>query len=66
MAKEVNVKLGADRLYVLISRVDSFDKLETAKEWIMKNEVITVDEFDDMMMALAYISRELHSGRAMK
>lgn len=44
----------------MVNIVDTLEKLHIAERWIKENEVITNDEYNDLMMALSYISRELY------
>ena len=44
----------------MVNRVDNFEKLNVAEQWLRVNEVITNDEYNNLMMALSYISRELY------
>ena len=44
----------------MVNRVDNFEKLNVAEQWLRANEVITNDEYNDLMMTLSYISRELY------
>ena len=39
---------------------ENFEKLNIAENWLRANEVISNEEYNDLMMTLSYISRELY------
>lgn len=43
-----------------VCRADSLDKVETARVFIDKLDYISNETYDDLMMALSYLSRELY------
>ena len=43
-----------------VCRVDSFEKLDIARAYIDKIDYISNETYDNLMMALSYISRELY------
>ena len=49
-------------LYSFISRADTHEKVETARKLITSLDYLDTDTYDDMMMALSFISRELYRG----
>ena len=53
-------KFTESELYAFISRADTHEKVETARAFISKLDYLDIDVYDDMMDALAYISRELY------
>lgn len=58
--KAINTKLSASKCWTMVNRVDTLEKAKIANMWIMENEVITNEEYNDLMMALSYITRELY------
>lgn len=57
---QVNPKLSLKGCWAMVNRVNTLEKLHIAKQWLKVNELITNDEYNDLMMALSYISRELY------
>ena len=53
-------KYSNQELMNFVCRVDSFEKLKTARAYIEKLDYISNETYDDLMMALSYISRELY------
>ena len=53
-------KFTESELYAFISRADTHEKVEIARAFITKLDYLDIDVYDDMMSALAYISRELY------
>lgn len=51
-------------LWAFLSRVDSKEKVAIAREWIDKN-VDDIPLWEDLMMALSFISRELNRAERM-
>lgn len=43
----------------MVNRVDTREKLQIAEQWLLKAN-ISIAEYDDLMQALSYISRELY------
>lgn len=43
-----------------VSRADTLEKVRTAEAFIRKLTYISNETYDDLMMALAYTSRELY------
>ena len=56
----INPKLSLKACRAMVNRVDNFEKLKIAENWLRANEVITNEEYNDLMMTLSYISRELY------
>ena len=56
----INPNLPLKRCWDMVNRIDTFEKANIAEEWLTKNEVITIDEYDDLMRAVAYKVRELY------
>lgn len=56
----VNPKLSLKGCWAMVNKVDTLEKLTIAEQWLKANEAITNDEYNDLMMALSYISRELY------
>ena len=57
---EINKKLPAKRCWEMVNRVSSLEEAAIAEAWLAANEVITNAEYNDLMMALSYLTRELH------
>lgn len=51
--------LNLEQCWRLVNRCDSHEKVEIAVKWLEKAN-ISMDEFDELMGALAHISRELY------
>lgn len=56
----INPKLSLKGCWEMVNRVNALEKLHIAEQWLKANEVITNEEYNDLMMALSYISRELY------
>ena len=56
----INPKLSLKGCWTMVNRVGNFEKLNIAYNWLRANEVITNEEYNDLMMTLSYISRELY------
>lgn len=52
--------LNISQCWKMVNRADTHEKIRIAEQWLLKAN-ITVDEFDDLMMALSQISRELYN-----
>jgi hypothetical protein len=46
----------------MVNRADTHEKIAIAEQWLLKAN-ITTEEFDDLMEALSYKSRELYNPR---
>ena len=51
--------LSLRQCWILVNRAETREQIEIAKQWIEK-AYITLEEYDELMMALAYKSRELY------
>lgn len=60
----INTKLSLKRCWDMVNRVQNFEQAAIAEQWLMANEVISNEEFDELMNALSFIYRELYSRRA--
>lgn len=65
-----NSTLTAAKLWQMVNRIEAArtpaeirERCRTAEEWIKANEIITNDEFDDLMMAVSFIHRESYHSR---
>ena len=47
-------------LMAFVNRADTHEKVATAEAFIKKLTYVSNDDYDDLMNALAYISRELY------
>ncbi len=54
--------LNLNQCWKLVNRCDTHDKIRCAEMWLAKAN-ITNAEYDDLMEALSYISRELYNPR---
>lgn len=54
--------LNLSQCWELVNRCDTHEKIACAEKWLLKADV-TIDDYDDLMKALAYLSRELYSRR---
>lgn len=59
--KEIH-PLNLSQCWELVNRCDTHEKIACAEKWLLKADV-TIDDYDDLMNALAYLSRELYSRR---
>lgn len=51
--------LNVSQCWKMVNRCDSHEKIQIAIKWLEKAN-ITTEQFDELMDALAYISRELY------
>lgn len=63
MTNQINTKLPLSKCWQMVNRISSKAQVEIAKEWLMANEVISNDEYDELMRAVSYIYRELNHNR---
>ena len=54
--------LNLSQCWELVNRCDTHAKIDCAEMWLLKAD-ITIAEYDELMNALAYLSRELYSHR---
>ena len=54
--------LNLSQCWELVNRCDTHEKIQGAEKWLLKAD-ITMAEYDELMDALAYLSRELYSRR---
>lgn len=59
MRKEI-VPLNLRQCWKMVNRADTHEKIAIAEQWLL-NASITNEEYDDLMNALAYKSRELYN-----
>lgn len=59
MKKKI-VPLNLQQCWKMVNRADTLEKVEIAKQWLLKAR-ITNEEYDDLMNALACVSRELYN-----
>lgn len=53
-------KRREQQLWDMISRIDSHEKVQIAIAFLDKQDDLDFDTYDDMMNAIAFISRELY------
>lgn len=60
----INPRLSLKRCWDMVNNIQTNDAEETrrrcrvAEEWLTANEVISIDEYDALMMTVAYLHRE--------
>lgn len=54
--------LNLSQCWNLVNSCDTHEKIESAELWLLKAN-ITLEEYDELMETLAYLSRELYSRR---
>lgn len=61
----INTKLSVKRCWDMVNRIqmgrtpdEIRRRCRVAEEWLTANEVITTDEYDELMMAVSFIHRE--------
>lgn len=59
MKNYIDCKRTEKELYDFVYRADTHEKIAVAEKWLRAQEWRNIDLFDDLMMALAYQSREL-------
>lgn len=52
--------LNRSQCWAMVNRADTHEKIQIAEQWLLKAN-ISVEEFDDMMVALSQKSRELYN-----
>ena len=57
--KEIKV-LNLKQCWTMVNRANTREKIAIAEQWLVKAD-ITCAEYDDLMMALSYKSRELYN-----
>ena len=53
-------KFTEQELWAFVNRADTHERIEIAKNFLAGLDYLSTDTFDDMMMALAFTSRELY------
>jgi len=56
----VNQKLSVKGCWRMVNNVDTLEKAHIAEKWLKENEILSNDEYNDLMMALSYLTRELY------
>jgi len=56
----VNPNLSLNGCWKMVNSVNTFKKAKIAEEWLTANKVINNDQYNDMMMALSYLVREMY------
>ncbi len=62
----INPRLSLQRCWDMVNRVETVRQGAVAEAWLTANEVITNEEYDELMRALTYLIREayrIESGR---
>ena len=60
-AKEIR-PLNLSQCWRMVNRADTHEKIRIAEQWLLQAN-ITNAEYDDLMEALSYTSRELYNPR---
>ena len=65
MKKEmaINRNLSLKGCWRMVNNVDEIWKANIAEEWLTNNDVITNEEYDELMIALSYLVREIYRNR---
>ena len=63
MTMKINTKLSLKRCWDMVNRIETVEQSQIAEEWLNANEIITVDEYDDLMRALTAQRREAYRER---
>ena len=65
MKREINVKLSLKKCWEMVNRIqlakspeEIRERCSIAKKWLIANEVIDNEQYDELMNAVAYESRE--------
>ena len=56
----VNTKLSLKGCWEMVNRVDTLEKATVAINWLENNELLSNEDYNDLMMALSWIMRELY------
>lgn len=59
--KEI-IPLNLNQCWKMVNRCNTHEKIAIAEKWLLQAN-ITNEQFDDLMEALSYISRELYNPR---
>ena len=59
--KEIK-SLNLNQCWKMVNRCDTHENIRIAEQWLLKAN-ITAAQYDDLMEALSYISRELYNPR---
>lgn len=62
---KINKRLPLNRCWDMVNNIqrgktpqEVRERCNIAEEWLTANEVITIDEYDSLMMTVAYLHRE--------
>lgn len=58
--KPVNRNLSLKGCWLIVNTAETLEECKIAYNWIYDNEVITNDEYDDLMITLSYKTREAY------
>jgi len=65
MAKEINTKLSLKGCWKMVNAIQNGktaeeirERCRIAEQWLTKNEIISIDEYDSLMMAVSSLHRE--------
>ena len=62
----VNPRLSLSRCWDMVNRIqgdtpdETIERFHIAEKWLRANEVVSNDEFDDLMMAATFLLREAY------
>lgn len=56
----VNTKLSVKGCWKMVNSVNTLQRAKVAELWLKKNEVISNDEYNDLMMALSWLTRDMY------
>ena len=55
----INKKLSLKGCWAMVNRVDTIEKANIAESWLRENELLSNEDYDDLMMALTYLYRDI-------
>lgn len=65
MCKNVNTSLSLKGCWRMVNNIqcgktpeEIRERAQIAEQWLVKNTVISIDDFDELMMAVSYLYRE--------
>lgn len=56
-------KFSEKQLWAFVSRIDSHEKVQIAIDFLTNLDGLSIDLYDDLMIAISQISRELYNPR---
>jgi len=56
----INRNLSVKSCWKMVNAVNTLEKASIAENWLKNNDIISNEEYDDLMNALSYLVRELY------